>query len=267
MMSTQNKDSLLSELKSIINIWHIGTRPGNDGNAGNTLEDLLGVSENNLSLPDYGDIELKTQKYETGSLITLFHNEPKPPRSVPNLLKALGWSHQEAGKMYSHKEMSFRSTTYGHRFSVRGFTLTVQNNRVEFIFDPNQVKKNQLDSRGTYSTYGDWLSDVNSRTKPNYKDILPVYYDLDQLTNKFVNKLDHTLFALCKTKTVSGVKQFRYEEIYLLKDLKTSMIPSLFMTGDLILDFDARTGHNHGTKFRISKNKLTDLFINSERVF
>lgn len=76
-------DELLEKLKTIVNRWHVGTRPGNDGNQGNTLEDLLGVEENNLSIPDYGQYELKTQKAETGSLITLFHKEPKPPRSVP----------------------------------------------------------------------------------------------------------------------------------------------------------------------------------------
>ena len=39
----------------------VGPRIGNDGSAGNTLEDLLGVSENNLKLPDWGEIELKTK--------------------------------------------------------------------------------------------------------------------------------------------------------------------------------------------------------------
>ncbi|WP_411909771.1 MvaI/BcnI family restriction endonuclease, partial [Hafnia paralvei] len=56
-------DELIYRLKSIMNIWHNGTRPGNDGNQGNTLEDLLGVAENNIPLPDLGGIfELKTQK-------------------------------------------------------------------------------------------------------------------------------------------------------------------------------------------------------------
>ena len=36
------------QLKNIVGIWHGGTRQGNDGNQGNTLEVLLGVPENNL---------------------------------------------------------------------------------------------------------------------------------------------------------------------------------------------------------------------------
>lgn len=29
---------------------------------------------------------------------------------------------------------------------------------------------------------------------------------------------------------------------------------------DILIDFDARTGHNHGTKFRLRQNKLPDLY-------
>ncbi len=30
--------------------------------------------------------------------------------------------------------------------------------------------------------------------------------------------------------------------------------------GDVLVDFDARTGHNHGTKFRLRQNRLPDLY-------
>ena len=47
---TRSLEELLTKLKDIIGNWHGGTRPGNDGNQGNTLEDLLGIEENNLSV-------------------------------------------------------------------------------------------------------------------------------------------------------------------------------------------------------------------------
>ena len=28
----------------------------------------------------------------------------------------------------------------------------------------------------------------------------------------------------------------------------------------ILVDFDARTGHNHGTKFRLKQNRLADLY-------
>ncbi len=30
--------------------------------------------------------------------------------------------------------------------------------------------------------------------------------------------------------------------------------------GNILIDFDARTGHNHGTKFRMRQNYLTQLY-------
>jgi hypothetical protein len=32
--------------------------------------------------------------------------------------------------------------------------------------------------------------------------------------------------------------------------------------GDILVDFDARSGHNHGTKFRFKNNRLPELYEN-----
>ena len=33
-----------------------------------------------------------------------------------------------------------------------------------------------------------------------------------------------------------------------------------FDSGNILVDFDARTGHNHGTKFRMRQNCLPNLY-------
>ena len=55
---------------------------------GNTLEDLLGIVENNLPLPNAAEWELKCQRAKTSSLTTLLHSEPSPRamKLVPSLL-------------------------------------------------------------------------------------------------------------------------------------------------------------------------------------
>ena len=35
---------------------------------------------------------------------------------------------------------------------------------------------------------------------------------------------------------------------------------------DILVDFDARTGHNHGTKFRHRQNKLPDLYLEVKEI-
>ena len=79
------KEELLRKLKEIKKkCWVHTNRSKNDGSVGNTLEDLLEIPENNLAIANTVDWELKAQRKKTGSLITLFHQDPKPrkPESV-----------------------------------------------------------------------------------------------------------------------------------------------------------------------------------------
>lgn len=257
-------DDLILKLKSVMNIWHEGTRHGNDGNQGNTLEYLLGVPENNIPLPDLGGIfELKTQKKESSALITLLHSEPTTPQTpVPKLCIALGWPHQKrVEKNYPDNEMSFRSTTYGHGYSDRGFRIQADSERLNFIFSPNHVAVHKEDKSGAYETYGDWLDSLESRSI-HYSEILPVEYNIHDLSRKIKAKLDNTIFVLCKTQTdkSTGKKYFYYDEAYIFKGFREDRLINLFNDGDLFLDFDARTNHNHGTKVRVKKDKLKYLF-------
>lgn len=260
-------DELIAKLKLVMNKWQDGTRHGNDGNQGNTLEDLLGVKENNISLPDLGGVfELKTQKKESSALVTLLHSNPQIPKTaVPKLCIALGWPHQKRlEKNYPDNEMSFRSTTYGHNYSDRGFKIVADNEHLSFIFSKEHVATNKLDKSGAYPTYGDWLNSLDSRTI-HYSEILPVQYNLNDLATKIKNKLDNTVFVLCKTETnkETGHKRFFYDEAFIFSGFRTEQLIELFNTGGLFLDFDARTTHNHGTKVRVKRDRLKDLFQTS----
>ena len=123
------KPALVEKLKEISAIgWISNARHGNAGGIGNTLEDLLGIKENNLPIPNAAEWELKTQRVNTTSLTTLFHIEPSPRAIgfVPKvLLPMYGWAHQEDGKKYPKGEMSFRQTIHGQSPSDRGFKVVI----------------------------------------------------------------------------------------------------------------------------------------------
>ncbi len=105
--------------------WIVNTRSNNDGGAGNMLEDLLGIEENKLPLPNAGEWELKTQRANTTSLVTLFHLEPSPTACKfisKILLPKYGWPHKEAGKKYGYDEKSFRQTITSGQYTDRDFT-------------------------------------------------------------------------------------------------------------------------------------------------
>ena len=223
------------------------------------------MAENNLQLPDLGTFELKSQKNESGSLITLFHKEPKPRASIPKLLKSLGWKHQEAGKDRRSDEMSFRSTTYAHRYSDRGFTIRLNNNHIEFVFDPSKVNKGARDLTGVYNNYGEWLADVEKR-QPHYSQVLPVYWERADFESTCVSKLDNTIMCYVETQVIDKIEHFKILEVYVYKNFLSSKLPSLFQEGAVAIDFDARTKHNHGTKLRTNQKKLGDLFEISLRL-
>ena len=62
MEKIYTKESLIQELKNIRNKgWIENLRNNNNGAVGNTLEDLLGIEENNLPIPNAAEWELKAQ--------------------------------------------------------------------------------------------------------------------------------------------------------------------------------------------------------------
>ena len=128
-MKIYRKTTLIAELKKITaRGWIKNRRHGNHGGVGNTLEDLLGIEENNLPIPNAAEWELKTHRIGSASLITLLHTEPSPRaiRFVPAvLLPKYGWKHKEAGKKYPRAEKSFRQTISGLSSSDRGFIVKV----------------------------------------------------------------------------------------------------------------------------------------------
>src|SRR5258708_740631 len=104
------KEALTARLEAIAEMgWVPNIRHGNHGGIGNTLEDLLGITENNLPIPNAAEWELKTQRLNSSSLTTLLHMEPSPRaiRFIPQILLPLyGWAHQEDGEKYPDGEMS-----------------------------------------------------------------------------------------------------------------------------------------------------------------
>jgi hypothetical protein len=62
-MKLLSKAELINRLKEIEMMgWIANARPGNVGGVGNTLEDLLGITENNLPIPNAAEWELKCQR-------------------------------------------------------------------------------------------------------------------------------------------------------------------------------------------------------------
>lgn len=244
------KDELLTKLKKIKSMGWIHTnRTKNDGAVGNTLEDLLDIPENNLAIANTVDWELKAQRRKTSSLITLFHEDPEPrkPESVVAnlLLPRYGWPHKEAGKKYPPNEMSFRSTTPGNQYTDRGFIIKIDsvNRTINFVFNPLNVD---------CSRHKNWYDFVSPHHGNNEKIL--AYWNFDSIHKKCVGKIRNTIFVVADSRRVNGQEEFKYDTILLLEDFSFNNLLKGIINGIIFIDFDARTGHNHGTKFRMKQN-------------
>ena len=251
-MKIYTKNSLISALIEIRNKEWIPTgRKNNDGGAGNTLEDLLGIEENNLPLPNAAEWELKTQKKNTTALITLFHMEPSPRayKFVPAiLLPEFGWVHQKAGEIYSSEEKSFRQTINAKIYSNRGFSIKIDWNKRKILVDFSFDKIDAI----THKSWVEILQNKSLNPQP--------YWGFDDLFHKAGTKLHNCFFVRAESKKINGKLHFHYQDIYMLKRLDMDKFINAIANGDIYIDFDARTGHNHGTKFRLRRETLINLY-------
>jgi hypothetical protein len=260
-MKIYTKEQLIEDLKRIRSMgWIPSARRGNVGGVGNTLEDLLGIEENNLPIPNAAEWELKCQRIETTSLTTLFHMEPSPKalNFVPQiLLPKYGWPHQEAGTKHPEGEMSFRQTITGTSRSDRGFKVLVnrEQGKILISFDSNAVDEK----------HSNWLKTVKNRV--GLAELSPQpYWGFADLGHKAGTKLLNCFYIQAKTKKERGREYFSYEKIFILTKFGIDAFINAIEKGYLYVDFDARTGHNHGTKFRLRQNKLPELYENVQTV-
>lgn len=250
------KEELINSLCEIESRGWIANhrRHNNDGAHGNLLEDLLGIPENNLPIPNAAEWELKCHKNGSASRVTLFHTEPSPQgaRIVPQLLlPCYGWKHQQAGIRYPDDEKSFRVTLKANSYQ-RGFYLYVDevDNKLCVGFDSSKV----------LSTDQGWLKSVENRVGHlNDLDVTP-YWNLEEIYAKLKIKLKNCFFVLVEEKREGGQRFFHFYKAYMLKNIKIENFISVFKEGNIVFEFDARTGHNHGTKCRIGESFIPSLF-------
>lgn len=267
-MKTYTKEELIQDIKDIASKGWIksvketkDTR--NDGAVGNTLETLLEIKENNLPIPNAREWELKGQRAHTSSLITLKHIEPSPAALgiVSNiLLPYYGWKHKQAGEKYPATEMSFRSTTSATGFTKRGFLVIVDRNtaKIKFVFDSSKVNTSEPEIQ-------EWLNSVGQRIGLGPFKPEP-YWGFEDLKYAIGEKIKNCFYVVADSKIVDGRELFLYKELYLLFGFSFDNFLKCIEDGTVLIDFDARTGHNHGTKFRIKQGYWSNLYSQVEKV-
>lgn len=180
--------------------------------------------------------------------------EPSPTavKFVPNiLLPHYGWKHQKAGLKYPLTEKSFRQTISCLNRTDRGFGIVVDRvyEKVIISFEATSVAQR----------HSNWLRAVEKNIGLGELSPQP-YWGFQDVYHKAGTKLHNCFFVLAKAKKIDGKEFFSYSRIFQLSKFSLDGFIKAIERGDILIDFDTRTGHNHGTKFRFRNNRLPELY-------
>lgn len=235
-----NLEEFIAEFTKIKNKGWIPThRRGNTG-VGKTLEDLLGIPENNIQGPDFGIYELKSTRKQSKSMLTMITKSPEPPKSNTYLRLKYGYS----------------SNSYNNDKKVLHATI-------------NAVSFTPIANTGLALKIG---FDKDKIFIQSNSEIENVFWSKEQLKSKFESKFKNQFVYVKADSRGSGInEEFHYTEAYLVHGFSYESMISLLQQGKIFVDLrigqypDGRT-HDHGTAFRIREVDQYLLFKNIDRL-
>lgn len=77
-----NYNEFLKRITEIKEMNYVRSHRKGDTGIGKTIEDLLGITENNIAGPDFSIYELKSGRKDSSSMLTLFTKTPMPKGAV-----------------------------------------------------------------------------------------------------------------------------------------------------------------------------------------
>lgn len=220
-----------SQLKAVSQKGWIKGLRFHDTGIGKTLEEELGIKENNIALPDFGVMELKSQRLDTGSMLTLFTKKPE------------GTTNSDIREKFGYPDKHFPKIKVIHQ------TLSSD-------------KKNAQGYRCK-------IDKVKNRMLILKKSKIIGFYPLDFIKAKAIEKIGNGLIlVLAKSKKIKKQEYFNYKKAYLLKDIDPVKFLKHYEY-DIrlgVYQSGAKKGqpHDHGSAFRIKQKFIMDLFRTRE---
>ncbi len=226
----KNIDEFKQKLHNLEKKGFIGSLRSSDTGIGYTLEKYLGIEENNIPLADLGEIELKAFRKDSASLLTLFTCEPLPEGGNRDrmLLEKFGYKKRD-----NPRQKELYCTISSSAFNPQSLRLEVEKDRIKVISE---------------------------------KEDIDIYWLGEQLKKRFLQKIPQLIIVKADSRRgSSGKEKFHYNEAYILKGFSFDHFKNMVTKGVVTVDFrmhlrENSTTRNHGTAFRVRKNKLATCF-------
>lgn len=196
---------------------------------GHTLEHYLGLSENNIALPDLPEIELKAHRERSGSLITLF------------TFNRMAWQMPplEAIRQYGTLDQNGRLGLY--------YTMSLDENPTGLSL---KVEKDKI-----------FVQHISGQ--------IVVSWPLQAVVERFMQKIPALILVSANTKTDDdGNEHFHFYKARFLRGTSPELLAKHFNERNILIDLrlhDKGTrARNHGTGFRVYEHKLHLIFETTE---
>lgn len=244
-------------IRKVKEMGYVPSHRISDTGVGKTIEDLLGLKENNIAGPDFTKHELKSGRKNTSSMLTLFTKAPKP-RCVNTVLRETYGYPVEEDEIHIDSRQMTLTGQFAKKFKFSG------DPELHSTFDA--LKPNNL---------GFKLGVGSERVILENTKGIEAYWDRTVLKEAFEKKYHRLAYVLAENKVEHGEEQFWYNEAYLLDGFGFDMFSRLVVQG--VVKADLRLGHyesgskygkrhDHGTGFRVLPKYLPKCFNKIDRI-
>ena len=229
-------EDFINGLRDLKGLGYVKAHRGNDTGIGKTLEDLLGVDENNLTGPDGELVELKSARKSSKSMVSLLTKSPLPPKVNTILVNKFGYiTPTSNGKKVLHNTVN--ALSYNTIKGAQGFKVQVNVDKIELLHDTKAV----------------------------------CYWDKETLKKAFERKFPRLLFVKADSKKTSSGEEFWFNEAWLLNGFSFDGVTNLLKEGKIKVDVRIGqnpdgSGHDHGTGFRIMESNFEKCFSSRDLV-
>jgi MvaI/BcnI restriction endonuclease family len=218
-------EQIKKKLSAIKKLGYVKTLRNGPTGIGYTLETLLEIRENNISSPDFGEIELKTQRERHSGMTTLFTFNNKAWQMNPlEAIRKYG-SLDKDGRLGMYYTMGMKPNSAGLFLTVNDTSIAVRH------IDGNVI----------------------------------AIWQLSEIEKRFEAKVKNVLLVKAKVEERDGVEYFLFDRARLLSGGTTqAILKNQFENEQLLVDLrlhDKGTmARNHGTGFRVFENNLENLY-------
>lgn len=251
-----NYDEFLKRIREIRAMGYVKSHRKGDTGIGKTLEDLLGIAENNIAGPDFGMYELKSGRKDSPSMLTLFTKTPMPKGAIMQLLEVFG---------YRQRTKSLDRT----QRRLRNF-LGVESK------EPEKVRVEEKELHVTVdalreNSVGLILKVVDNRVYIANEKNVEAYYEAGVLEEAFRKKYAKLIYVSASRKKEDNEEYLWFDEAFLLNGFSFKRFSQLVREG--VIKLDLRVGHypdgrlhDHGTGFRVLPRYLPQCFEKMEKI-